>query len=77
MVGIFGPGQASTTGPFVDCKKQEIVSRNYSCSPCGQHFFKECEPSLHRKPECLESISVKEVFEAVNRIVKRLELFEE
>ena len=75
VVGIFGPGRASTTGPFIDFKKQEIVSRNYSCSPCSQHFFKEFEPSLHRKPECLESISVKEVFEAVNRIAKRLELF--
>ena len=75
VVGIFGPGQAATTGPFVDVKKQEIVSRNFSCSPCDQRFFKECEPSLHQKPECLESISVKEVSEAVQRIVKRLGLF--
>ncbi|HIA32865.1 MAG TPA: lipopolysaccharide heptosyltransferase II, partial [Nitrospinaceae bacterium] len=62
-------------GSFIDVKKQEIVSRNFSCSPCGQRFFKECEPSLHQKPECLESISVKEVSEAVQRIVKRLGLF--
>jgi len=75
VVGIFGPGQAATTGPFIDAKKQEIVSRNIFCSPCDQRFFKECEPSLHRKPECLESISVKEVSDAVQRIVKRLGLF--
>jgi len=75
VVGIFGPGQAATTGPFIDVKKQEIVTRNYSCSPCRQRFFEECEASLHDKPECLESISVKEVSEAIEKIVKRLGLF--
>jgi len=75
VVGIFGPGQAATTGPFIDVKKQEIVTRNYSCSPCRQRFFEECEASLHHKPECLESISVKEVSEAIEKIVKRLGLF--
>jgi len=75
VVGIFGPGQAATTGPFIDVKKQEIVTRNYSCSPCSQRFFEECEASLHHKPECLESISVKEVSEAIEKIVKRLGLF--
>jgi lipopolysaccharide heptosyltransferase II len=75
VVGIFGPGQAATTGPFIDIKKKEIVTRNYSCSPCRQRFFKECEASLHQKPECLESISVKEVSEAIKKIVKRLGLF--
>ncbi len=74
VVGIFGPGHAATTGPFTDVKKQEVVTRNYSCSPCSQRFFKECEASLHQKPECLETISVKEVSEAVQKIVKRLGL---
>ncbi len=75
VIGIFGPGQANTTGPFIDTKKQEIVTRDYPCSPCKQRFFEECEPSLHQKPECLESISVKEVFETVQQLVKRLKLF--
>jgi len=75
VVGIFGPGQAATTGPFIDIKKQEIVTRNYPCSPCKQRFFEECKPSLYRKPECLESISIKEVSKAVDEIVKRLALF--
>jgi lipopolysaccharide heptosyltransferase II len=75
VVGIFGPGQAATTGPFINITKQEIVTRNYPCSPCNQRFFKECEPSLHQKPECIESISVKNVSDAVQKIVKRLKLF--
>ena len=75
VIGIFGPGQAATTGPFIGINKQEIVTRNYPCSPCNQRFFKECEPSLHQKPECIESISVKEVSDAVQKLVRRLKLF--
>ena len=74
VVGIFGPGHPNTTGPFLVAEKQEIVTQNYSCSPCRQRFFKECKPSHHYKPYCLEDISVKCVSLAVDRIVKRLEL---
>ena len=74
IVGIFGPGHPATTGPFLVAKKKEIVTQNYSCSPCSQRFFKECKPSHHYKPYCLEDISVKCVSGAVERIVKRLEL---
>ena len=74
VVGIFGPGHLGTTGPFLATEKQEIVTQNYSCSPCRQRFFKECKPSHHHKPYCLEDISVKCVYEAVDRIVKRLKL---
>ena len=74
VVGIFGPGHSGTTGPFIAPAKQEIVTQNYSCSPCRQRFFKECKPSHHHKPFCLEDISVKSVSGAVDRIVKRLRL---
>jgi len=74
VVGIFGPGHPGTTGPLLAAEKQEIVTQNYSCSPCRQRFFKECKPSHHQKPYCLEDISVKYVSGAVDRIVKRLEL---
>ena len=74
VVGIFGPGHSGTTGPFLVAEKQEIVTQNYPCSPCRQRFFKECKPSHHHKPYCLEDISVKCVAGAVDRIVKRLEL---
>ena len=74
VVGIFGPGHPKTTGPFLVAEKQEIVSQNYPCSPCRQRFFKECKPSPHLKPYCIEDISVQRVSGAVERIVKRLEL---
>ena len=73
VVAIFGPGSPLTSGPFMDADKQEIVSKNFDCSPCRQKFFKECKPSPHNKPYCLEDISVKEVAEAVDRLMEKLE----
>ncbi|MCH8157068.1 MAG: lipopolysaccharide heptosyltransferase II [Nitrospinae bacterium] len=74
VVGIFGPGHPGTSGPYLPPEKQEIVTHHYPCSPCRQQFFKECKPSPHNKPYCLEDISVKDVSEAVERLVKKLEI---
>ena len=69
LVGIFGPGNRLTTEPCIDREKKEIVSKNYPCSPCRHNFFKECKPSVHNKPYCLEDISVADVSEAVERLL--------
>jgi lipopolysaccharide heptosyltransferase II len=71
VLGIFGPGSPETTGPYMPTEKQEMVTRNFSCSPCKQRFFKECKPSPLNKPYCLEDITVKDVHEAVHRLLKR------
>jgi lipopolysaccharide heptosyltransferase II len=73
IVGIFGPGNPATTGPFIDPLKRVTVSKNYPCSPCRQKFFKECKPSAHHKPYCLEDISVKEVAEAVEKLIHNID----
>ena len=70
LVGIFGPGSPQTTGPFMDSDRFEIVTQNFPCSPCRQNFFNECKPSAHNKPYCIEDISVKDVMEAVERLVR-------
>ena len=72
IVGIFGPGNSKTTGPYMDAKYYEILTKNYSCSPCRQDFFKECKPSPHNKPYCLEDITVKNVHDALHRLLKRV-----
>jgi len=72
VVGIFGPGHPNTTGPFMAPERHEILMQNYSCSPCRQRFFKECEPSPHNRPYCLEDITVKSVYEAIERLLKRV-----
>lgn len=72
IVGIFGPGNPKTTGPYMDAEYCEILTQNYSCSPCRQRFFKECKPSPHNKPYCLEDITVKNVHDAIHRLLKRV-----
>ena len=72
IVAIFGPGNVGTTGPYMAAEKFEILTENYSCSPCRQRFFKECKPSPHNKPYCLEDITVKNVYEAIHRLSKRI-----
>lgn len=72
LVAIFGPGSVLTSDPVIDPEKKEIVTKNYSCSPCRQNFFKECDPSPHQKPYCIEDITVNDVAEAVERILSRI-----
>jgi heptosyltransferase-2 len=72
VLGIFGPGSSESTGPYMDPAKQEVVTLNYTCSPCRQKFFKECKPSPLYKPYCLEDITVKDVHEGVHRLLKRI-----
>ena len=72
IVAIFGPGNVGTTGPYMAPENYEILTENYSCSPCRQRFFKECKPSPHNKPYCLEDISVKNVYEGIHRLLKRI-----
>jgi heptosyltransferase II len=72
VLGIFGPGSPESSGPYMDPENQVLVTRNYSCSPCRQKFFKECKPSPLNKPYCLEDITVKNVHEGVHRLLKRI-----
>ncbi len=72
IVGIFGPGNPNTTGPYMSSEYFEILTQNYSCSPCRQRFFKECKPSPHNKPYCLEDVTVKNVHDAIHRLLKRV-----
>jgi len=71
VVAIFGPGHPSTTDPCLPPEKKELVTQNYPCSPCRHNFFKECDPSPHQKPYCIEDISVIDVAEAVDRLLER------
>ncbi len=72
IVAIFGPGNPLTTDPCISKEKKEIVTKNFPCSPCRHNFFKECEPSSHNKPFCIEDISVIDVVEAVDRLLERV-----
>jgi len=72
VLAIFGPGNPKSTGTYMAPENQEVVTRNFPCSPCSQKFFKECKPSPLNKPYCLEDITVKDVYEGVHRLLKRI-----
>jgi ADP-heptose:LPS heptosyltransferase len=72
VLAIFGPGSSESTGTYMAPENQEVVTRNFPCSPCRQKFFKECKPSPLNKPYCLEDITVKDVYEGVHRLLKRI-----
>ena len=62
VVALFGPTSPERTGPYGE--GHVVIRRNMDCSPC---FRKACETM-----ECMKTISVEEVLEAVrNRIESR------
>jgi lipopolysaccharide heptosyltransferase II len=73
LVALFGPGSPKTSDPCIEPAKKEIVSKNFPCSPCRHNFFKDCKPSPHNKPFCIEDISVKDVSDAVDQLLERIE----
>ncbi len=60
IVALFGPQSPVKFGPW--SKKAKIIYKALTCSPCRQKFFKECVPSARMRPECVEAISVDEVY---------------
>ncbi len=61
LVALFGPQSPVKFGPW--SKKARVIYKGLPCSPCRQKFFSECAPSLRQRPECMEAISVEEVFQ--------------
>lgn len=60
LVALYGPQSPDKFGPWgSQCR---VVYRAMPCSPCRQKFFSECQPSHRGRPECMESITVAEVF---------------
>lgn len=68
LVAIFGPTSPQRFGPWGD--KCRVVYSKFHCSPCRQKFFTECKASVRGKPECLESITVEEVYTSLKSLVR-------
>ncbi|MEE8537058.1 MAG: lipopolysaccharide heptosyltransferase II [Acidobacteriota bacterium] len=71
VVAIFGPGSPVLTGPWVPAQRFEVITRQFPCSPCKQHFFHECDPAPSGKPYCIETITLDEVWGACERLRAR------
>ncbi len=67
-VSFFGPVDPAVYGPYPPDEKQHIVlRRKLECSPCYQKFRLN---SCLRNRECLESIDVNEVLNAIDKLLK-------
>ena len=62
VVALFGPTDPQRTGPYT--KKCIIIHKEMECAPC---FRKHCNQNSF---ECMESITVEEVFEGVQRMLR-------
>ncbi|RMF98310.1 MAG: lipopolysaccharide heptosyltransferase II [Candidatus Schekmanbacteria bacterium] len=74
IVVIFGPGNHHKTHPYTKPELYIQVKKEFQCRPCKQRFFKECSPAPSGKPECIESIEVKDVVDACDKIISTLDL---
>jgi lipopolysaccharide heptosyltransferase II len=66
-VSIFGPVNENVYGPYVLERKHLVVKAPLECRPCYGNFRL---PVCDKDRECLKSISVEEVFAAVERLLK-------
>jgi len=64
VIGIFGPTNTKRTGPYPD--SSTVMKRELACSPCYQGKPVRCSHL-----ECLNLITVAEVFEEVKKRLKK------
>jgi len=65
VVALFGPTAPGRTGPYGE--GHVVIRKDMDCSPC---FRKDCDTL-----ECMKTISVEEVFEAVRERIKSRRAF--
>ncbi|MFV1952011.1 MAG: glycosyltransferase family 9 protein [Nitrospinota bacterium] len=65
LVAIFGPTMFHKTGPYGKGIKR-VVRKEISCSPCYDYKIRRCKFEL----ECLKSISVRDVLDAVEEVLR-------
>ncbi len=66
VIALFVPSILQYTGPYQDLDTHTVIHKKRPCEPCARKYCK--------KPYCMSSISVKEVFEAVTSKFKNDEM---
>jgi heptosyltransferase-2 len=67
LVALFGPTSPVRFGPWG--ARTEVIYSSFSCSPCRQKYFTECEPTASGKPACIDCITVERVVETCTRLL--------
>ena len=66
VISLFGPTDSKIYGPFTD--KKHILYKNLKCSPCATNLkgkILDCDNN-----SCMDKITVEEVLDVVNKLVK-------
>ena len=74
VVTIFGPASPEKTAPYLEKGKYEIVIKPFTCRPCRQNYFNECEASANGKPACIEAIEAEDVMKGIELLGRRLKI---
>jgi len=67
-ITIHGSTAPHLTGPRGE--RAHHIWKAFPCSPCRERFFKECQPAQENRPPCLEAITVEEVWEEAEKVLK-------
>ncbi|MBK5275004.1 MAG: lipopolysaccharide heptosyltransferase II [Desulfuromonadales bacterium] len=67
LVALFGPQSPVKFGPWNE--RATVMYSRFSCSPCRQKFFTECQPTQNGKPACIESITLAGVAAACEQLL--------
>jgi len=65
-VSIFGPVDPVVYGPYPVSPKHIVLKKDLSCRPCYKKFK---TPVCLRDKECIKSITISDVFDAVRRLL--------
>ncbi|MEW5693225.1 MAG: glycosyltransferase family 9 protein [Candidatus Hydrogenedentota bacterium] len=63
-ISIWGPTDPAITGPY-DRSKHIVIYKNLNCSPCFNYPEVGCN-----KPDCIETITVSEVLDVIQKRIK-------
>ena len=66
IVALFGPVDEKVYGPYPDGDNKVVIIKDLPCRPCYRKFRM---PECLRDRECLKSISVGQVYDAVRKLV--------
>lgn len=70
-LAFFGPGSPAKTAPYMADGRYTALYKRFTCSPCRQDFFRECDAAPSLKPMCLETIEVEEAWSALSGLLER------
>ena len=71
LLALFGPTSPVRFGPWG--KRARVLYTSFPCSPCRQKYFTECQPAGEGRPGCIMTITVDQVCQACEELMRGTE----